>query len=76
MIDPSSKRLISASKAVTSFPRRRTGRSRDPETLVAEMVAARLAGNRDRERTARHKLQSEFGVELLFADELEVPHAE
>ena len=43
-----------------------------PETLVAEMVAARQSGDRDRERAARQKLQSQFGVKLLFADELEV----
>jgi hypothetical protein len=44
----------------------------NPETLIAEIVAARRAGDRDRERAARQKLKSQFCVKLLFADELEV----
>jgi len=40
--------------------------------LLAEMVAARRAGDRDRERAAQHKLESQFGRKLFFADELEV----
>ena len=43
-----------------------------PATLVAIIVAARRAGDRDLEREARRELQSQFGVKLHFASELEV----
>jgi hypothetical protein len=52
----------------------------DSDTLVAEMIAARLAGDDNREREARRKLETEIGVKLFWANELEsqqeVPHAE
>jgi hypothetical protein len=47
----------------------------NPETLVAEMVAARRSEDRDRERAAQNKLQSQFGLKLFFADEMEAAHA-
>jgi hypothetical protein len=42
-----------------------------PATLVAIIVAARRAGDRELEREARHELQSRFGVKLHFASELQ-----
>ena len=42
-------------------------RSESPATLVAIIVAARRAGDRELEREARHKLQERFGVKLSFA---------
>jgi hypothetical protein len=38
-----------------------------PATLVAIIVAARRAGDRELERQARRKLQDRFGVKLNFA---------
>jgi len=43
----------------------------DPATLVAIMLAARWAGDRDLEAKARGKLR-ELGLNLFFASEL--PH--
>lgn len=41
-----------------------------PATLVAIVVAARRAGDRELEREARWKLEDRFGVRLSFAREL------
>lgn len=46
------------------------GRSESPATLVAILVAARRAGDRELERETRHKLEQRFGVKLTFAREL------
>ena len=40
-----------------------------PPTLVAIMVAARRAGDRQLEKDARRKLEERFGVKLRFARE-------
>jgi DNA-binding transcriptional MerR regulator len=40
--------------------------------LVAEIVEALRAGNQELAHEAQHKLQSLFGVKLIFADELGV----
>ena len=42
-----------------------------PATLVAIIVAARRAGNRELEREMRRQLEQEFGVKLSFTKELE-----
>ena len=41
-----------------------------PSTLVAIVVAARRAGDRELEKDARRKLEERFGVKLTFAREL------
>lgn len=38
-----------------------------PATLVAIIVAARRAGDRELEREARRRLEERFGVKLSFA---------
>jgi hypothetical protein len=43
------------------------GTSESPATLVAIIVAARRAGDRELERDARRKLEDRFGVKLNFA---------
>ena len=40
---------------------------KSPETLVAIIVAAKRAGDRELERRARATLESVFGVKLTFA---------
>jgi len=40
-----------------------------PSTLVAILVAARRAGDRELEKDARQKLEERFGVKLNFARE-------
>ena len=51
-----------------------------PSTLVAIVVAARRAGDRELEKDARRKLEERFGVKLNFARELQdakgVDHAQ
>jgi hypothetical protein len=42
-------------------------RSDSPATLVAIIVAARRAGDRELEREARQQLEERFGVRLTFA---------
>ena len=42
-----------------------------PATLVAILVAARRAGDRDLEKDARRKLEERFGVKLSFTKELQ-----
>jgi hypothetical protein len=42
-----------------------------PSTLVAIIVAARRAGDRELEKDARRKLEERFGVKLNFARELQ-----
>jgi len=59
----------------------RTDRVERPATLVAIIVAARRAGDRELERSARQQLQSRFGVKLTFtqgtnAGGVGVAHAE
>ena len=39
---------------------------KSPATLVAILVAARRAGDRDLERDARQKLRDRFGIKLNF----------
>jgi len=48
-----------------------TKETQSPATLVAIIVAARRAGNRELEREMRRQLDQEFGVKLNFAKELE-----
>lgn len=43
-----------------------------PETLVAIIVAARRAGDRELERKAKTALKNQFGVTLNFAKSKEV----
>ena len=43
----------------------------DPATLVAIIVAARQAGDRQLETEMRRKLKEGFGVKLTFARELD-----
>jgi hypothetical protein len=53
-------------------------RSDSPATLVAIIVAARRAGDRELEREARRQLEERFGVRLTFArpsPQEETPHA-
>lgn len=38
-----------------------------PATLVAILVAARRANDRDLEREARQRLKDEYGIRLTFA---------
>ena len=40
----------------------------DPATLVAIVIAARRAGNRQLERRMRRELEEDFQVSLRFAD--------
>ena len=40
-----------------------------PATLVAIIVAARRAGDRELERELRHRLRQRFGVKLIFVKE-------
>ncbi len=44
--------------------------SESPATLVAILVAARRAGDKELERETRHQLEQRFGVKLTFAREL------
>jgi hypothetical protein len=44
-------------------------RAESPATLVAIIVAARRAGDRELERDARRQLQERFGVRLSFVRE-------
>jgi hypothetical protein len=41
-----------------------------PSTLVAILVAARRAGDRELEKDARQMLDERFGIKLCFAREL------
>jgi hypothetical protein len=41
-------------------------RAESPATLVAIIVAARRAGDRELEREARRRLEERFGVKLSF----------
>jgi len=41
-----------------------------PASLVAIIVAARRAGDRDLERAARRELTARYGVKLIFAREM------
>ena len=43
-----------------------TSRNDSPAALVAIARAARLAGDRDLERTARQQLSERFGIDLTF----------
>ncbi len=45
-----------------------------PTTLVAIIVAARRAGDRELEREARRKLEERCGVRLTFCREAERRH--
>jgi hypothetical protein len=47
--------------------RREQSASESPATLVAIIVAARRAGDRELERDARRCLEERFGVRLTFA---------
>jgi len=56
----------------------RTSADESPATLVAIIIAARRAGDRELEREAREQLKERFGVNLQFArrqSERGVPHA-
>lgn len=43
----------------------------DPATLVAIVIAARRAGNRELERRMRRELEQDHGVKLSFAKKQE-----
>ena len=45
-------------------------KSKNPATLVAIIVAARRAGNRELEREMRRELEQQFRVKLYFAQKL------
>jgi hypothetical protein len=49
----------------------RNAEQESPSTLVAILVAARRAGDREVEKDARRKLEERFGVKLNFARELQ-----
>ena len=40
---------------------------KSPSTLVATIVAAKRAGYRDLERTARRELEERFGIKISFS---------
>jgi len=44
--------------------------SDSPATLVAIIVAARKTGDRELERGARHRLEQDHGVRLVFARQM------
>lgn len=48
------------------------GRADSPATLVAIIVAARRAGDRELERETRRRLEEQFRVKLTFARDLDI----
>jgi hypothetical protein len=52
-----------------TMPQQNQRSTESPASLVAIIVAARRAGDRELERDARQKLASRFGVKLNFARE-------